>query len=863
MSYVDREPLHCPKKGSSPEAFDKFLNAVIDPLSTKRIEFEDECLLAKAFTEGKQWLHKLKIAGSLRDYRRAPRIRESSRNEIPTPTDNVILEAVENEVARLAKRNSEVIVEPSDASPTAKAGAKMATDVLMDHLNEIRWERIRYRSIWRTVQYGTLILKSFLQQDNLDSVKVGVQGAVKCAGLPPSPEEAAINEALGMPAPTGVPPCGFKLASPELGHEHAAKLPPDQQLRLGSDDSLSVPGMPDEENEKRKKYTAESCLHCGQPLQPFTPADQELEEKDAVGRALSKDVPLGKAMIESVSPYDFYPENEGIGVEPETQREVAQSTPRSLDWVKQYFRKNVDQVKAEDPLEIAETHPIWGESSPQSKGATGAAERIYRNHVRVREYYKWPSVEYPRGRAIVMAGNVVLMDDDLMVDSPAVPGDENPKPFPRVRYSIARCFPKDGELLGQGFPVQAVSDQNRINMSLSQVVDNRERHGSAGILSTRGMKLSAQWLKSHAGRNLVWEPDPLAPNAEPKHFPTHLMDSAVWQEIEYATGRVFKRLGTNEVETGNAPSGLKAYSAIRYLGEKASERRQQREKEIIAAFEETFQHQLMLMQRYYREPRNYHVKLGDEREKREFLGIQLQGETRAKIKESPQYDVEAAEREALAENVQIFPELMGTPHSRRETAKKLGVPMTPFDGTNVQLDDANAKWLEFVREGVIPVVDETLDDHAVFHSEYGRLLKTSDGKERSKKVGWDQVLKKLSGWQQILNPPPIMGPLVPSPDPKQPPQPQMIPVPGPLPNAPLQDRILFVWGQMLGQTQDPMAPPPPPLDPELQKYMAFRAAYEAHKMLAEAAMGPMPAPGGGAPLPMGAPAAPSLPPLPA
>src|SRR4029079_423907 len=107
---------------------------------------EDQILINKSYKEAHQWILRTKRGTSIRDYRRSPRIRESDRDNIPTPVHNIILEKVENEVSRLSKRNSEVYVEPSDASPTAKAGAKVATDVLLDHLDDIRWPRIRYRS---------------------------------------------------------------------------------------------------------------------------------------------------------------------------------------------------------------------------------------------------------------------------------------------------------------------------------------------------------------------------------------------------------------------------------------------------------------------------------------------------------------------------------------------------------------------------------------------------------------------------------------------------------------------------------------------------------------------------------------------
>lgn len=862
MSYVDqspRQPVVCPDKGSSAEELSKFLDKAIDYESSRHIEIEDQILVNKAYKEARQWLLRTRRGGSIRDYRRSTRVRESDRDSIPTPVHSIILEAVENEVSRLGKRNSEVYVEPSDASPTAKTGSKVATDVLLDHLDEIRWPRIRYRSLERNVLHGTMILKSFLQQDNLDTVQVALPGAMKCGGTPQPPMVS--QDETGQPTLVDQPPlpCDFTLSSPNIPPDKIEKLPPEQYAGLEMDDFNEVPGIPDEMNAARQKFTASKCLKCGGGLQPYTPVGDELKVPDAVGRSMAKDVPRGRAMIEAVHPLEFYPENEGIGVEPDTMAEVAQCSPRSLDWVKKYFTKNVDQVKAEDPVEIATTHPIWGEYGSKSRGAVSAGERIYRNHVRVREYYKDPTVDSPRGRALVMAGPVVIMDDDLLVDSPEVPGlKEQPKPFPRVIYRVARCFLKDGELQGQGFVEQVQSDQNRINMSLSQVTDARERNGTDGLLVTRGMKLGEGFLKSHAGRVNVYDIDPLAPDKEPKSFPSRLMDNAVWSEIEGAKEGAARRLGTNEVDTGNAPKGVSAYSAIALLAEKSSERRQQREQEIIHCYEEIFRHQLLLMQRYYREPRNYAVKVGTDREKREFLGLDLQGETRAKVKEQPSFENQTAEREALAQNLDRFPEALQSPYTRREVMKKLGMPSAVFDVENVQLDDAEAKWLDFLRDGVIPVVDENLDNHAIFFDQYGRLLKTNEGKDRAKQAKWDEINKLTYGWKNMLFPPapqvPPMPPMSDGTPPMLPPPPPpaaiqtatgMIPVPM---DVPLQDQILFVWGGMLVNKQYMM-------DADQQAFLGFRSVIEAHKILRDS--GSMGAPASGAAM-----APPMAPPMP-
>lgn len=857
--------LKVPEQGTEAPKLKAFLDRVFDYESSYRREEDESDDLARNMVQGDQWL--LRHKG---DPRRVPRFTQDAREDIPKPVQNEILAAIDNEVARLAKRNSETYVDPSDAgNPASRAAAKVSADVLADHLESMRWPRKRRKAIYQDVLYGTMILKSYLEQDNLDTVRVGLVGALKCANCEPKeiPGEVIPGgfDAMGMEVPptvgpsTTIPGCGFRCASREIPPERIPTLPPDKMGLVKRTSTFDF-----EKNEGGAKYETDHCLDCGAPLVKYTPDQKEAWETDAFDRPLGRDLPKGKANIEVVPKSEVFFENEGIGVDPETCLWFGQETPRSVDYVKRFYRNNVEKVKPEDSLSISERHTNVGERRAGSLGPKSVEGRaIWKNHVNVREFYHGRTVDFPMGRMIVMAGNIVLVDDDLYLPADK-PGCD---PIPRVKFAIARAFPKDGELVGQGFVAHAASLQNQINMAKSQVIDTRERHGVAGVLVTRGMKLTSPgWLKAFVGRVLQWEQDPQFPTATPQMLDTKLMDAGIWKEIEYNEGAIQRILGTMDAEIGNAPKGVTAYSALALLGEKASERRQQREKELIDAFEEVFQHQLLLMQRYYREPRAYKVKGSHGWERKEFLGADLSGETGVKVREQPSYDVKTAEREALTAALQIpaFQQLLTSHSALRETGKVLGVPLAVLDQNNKQQDAAQGKCSDYLREGKVPVVDENLDSHPIYFETYGNFLLTEDGQELAKAAGWESVIPVLAGWQQELqqlnaaiamvealnaqNAQPAMPGMPP------PPPPMEIPV---RPPKLLQEAILWSWNGKLQKASlpDPLtgAPPTNPVQmtPALQAFLGFRAAFEAHHMLAEGTAGqlsgpaPMPAPASG------------------
>lgn len=816
-----------PPKGSKADKIKSFFTRFFDHKSPFRQAFYDDCALYKFFHESVHWLD---IPKGTSNPEQALRITRQDPDEADTPqvVQNECLAIIDNEIAKLGKRQGKARVRAT-ADSARTGGAKRAGQILDWHLEEqVRWPPKRRKGITHNVLYGIGIWKSYWETNYLDTVPLGVTGAVRCL----NPE---CGEGGSIFSSTSVPP----------------ELTEVDPTRISTSRSITDTGS------IKESMSMTSCLVCGSGFEPHTILPNEVSGTDALGRPLLNPVPIGSPQIEVVQPQEFFVQNEGIGVEPWDCGEWGQDTPRPLEWVAKfydirvtedgrYFTKDGEELKPESPELIAREHPIMGETPYTSVGFKGVSGRqnLYRGYVRLREYYKAPTRRYPLGRAMVMAGNVVIMDDDLMIKSKTQKGTL----YPRVKFCVARFWPKDGEFFWQSILTPLISPQNNINMAFSQVTDSRERYGTDVPLLTPGMRLvGSGWLTNSTGTAAVIQPDPEFPQYwPPTTIPARMIDSRIYQEIDRKRDFMLQCVGAQDADIGKAPRNVRAATAIQLLLSQAAERRDAREQELRDAHKELFSHQMLLLAEKVIEPRAYKVpNENNSYEMGEFIGTDLAGHTDIVVEEEASYDQKAFEREALMEAFQQKLLTAATPYSQREARKAIGVITTIADEENVQIDDAERKWFAFRDNRKVPPVDPTEDDHPIHWQAYGRFLKSTDGIRLKEEAGWELVLQIIPGWEERLAMAEAMDMQArqlqaQSEQVGLPVDPQILMM---LLPAALPARILRVWTTMaaLQQVQLPQHP-----------LINFKATHEAHRIYAErAAMKAMmgvpgqPAPGAG------------------
>jgi hypothetical protein len=827
-----------PPKGADAVRLRQYVDAVCDQRSSYRADLYREWGLSKNFFESNQWVRL--------DARRDPRssfrwTSQDPADDIPKPVHNKVLELVDNEVGKTSRRQSRPYVRPRTGGSEAKrGGTRVGNEVLNWHLEKIHWGRIRHEGIWKNTVYGVGIWLSYWDLDWRKTVRLGLPGAVKCAN----------------------PSCDFILADPKLPPEALKGLPPEHRSRVQLSASM-------EAGEQKIEGTARACLQCQEPqgLVPAKLLPNEIDRRDSYGRELARDVPMGDANIEVISPEYFFPENEGIGIDPRSMGSFVINKPESLDYIAAHYDVTVDadgkvwkgteEIKAEDPATIAEYLMTLGDTNFYSSGIKEAlsARNVYRRHVRLRQAYQQPTRQYPLGRMVHIANNVVLIDDDLMAKCKHKKGEF----YPRVKVGVARFWPRDGEFFSQGMIVPLVSPQNRLNMAFSQITDNRERNGTDGLIITKGMRLlSPNWLKNFPGRVAVWDMDPEAPSAEPKPLPSRMIDSRIYEETDRIETHMRSLTGQQDVDVGKAAPGIKAARAIQLLQEKSSERRDQRNQEYDECFQELFSHQLVLLSEKVLEPRSYETQgPGKSWEIKEFTGLDLAGLTDVRVEVEASYSDQLYEAQQVEDNLDRGLIPIDTPVAKREVAKILRIPQVLMDESNVQIDDAERKWFAFRQEEKVPNLDESLDNHGIFWQVYGKALKGEDGRECVERSGWENFLPALSGWEEKLamaEQADAMARALPAmmqqaeqmgqPAPMQIPPEQLEQM---LLPADLPSRILIVWLKALAakgikvEESDPVEPGMEPQEgvqePTRPSYtltfMRFRAVCEAHRLYSQ------------------------------
>ncbi|MGH7273538.1 MAG: hypothetical protein ACREIQ_03650, partial [Nitrospiria bacterium] len=592
--------------------------------------------------------------------------------------------------------------------------------------------------------------------------------------------------------------------------------------------------------------------------------------KDALGRPLGTAQPLGDWLLTVADPYGMHPKNLGFMMTPGNINEWREVHVETLDWVAMHYPEKAAQVKPERPDVIAKYSPVLG--APDLFSSIIDA-KIMKDCVRVMEWHKKPWMEefkgpdgtisyrLNKGRSMVLAHNVILLDAPYLIPSPVDPSKE----LARVEMDYIPWEVQDGGRYLQGMSLwQLLFDpQDNANEIRSQVQSVRQRMAVPLYLALKSHNLELATRDGVPGRFAFIDVDPEAPNFDLKIINNTTIADGVWKELEDTTSSIDKYSGNVEVEKGQVPPNVEAALAIQYLKTYAGEKREPRIARIKEALRRMWKHGLELMTAFYIEPRemSYENEAGDERWEM-LLGQDIAGETSLTVESEADFDDKARNQELVLTLVERGILAVNGPNGydatlAREVARVLDAPESLFEVQDIQKDGAQREYIEFLEGGKVPVVDPSLDDHGAHYRQHGIDAKSDWFKDLEERAEWGNALKILgANWDQLLL--------------------QVAMTPGPLC---LQERILQVWTQvlqfaaqpqpMLGPDGMPMVDPatgqpmlsPPlyqmPQDLEaLQSVLQWRAHSEDHKYTEQmrqmqAMQGPVLAAPGGAQGPAG------------
>lgn len=709
---------------------------------------------ARLYLASQQWLE--------RDYTEDPTrtpfwrpLQMTEANWIPTVVQNEFVAPIQNEAARLFGAGSRPSVRADNNSPKAARAAKVGSDVLLDRMENLQWTEKEYEGDFWLPLYGTWPVLSWWEIDYTKTVSVGKDSALRCTSQD----------------------CDFRLADAEVPQEKVAEF-------AHMKDRMDVKVTPDPNNPlvpPRMSGRAKACLQCepkppemqmlgedGQvvadaglrmpgapqpvPLESYTPEDEEAAGgKDFFDRRLGEDIPLGDTALENVSPYDLFPQSDGLEKTFETLDSCGIEQIKSLDWFAAHF-ENGHLVKAESAEEMTRWHPIVGGSSEYFGGAWGADPDLFSNHARLRTWFRKPWIEGEtreknHGVLVYMANNVMLSIGPLEVESQNRPG----KYISRLHLDGVPWELRDKELFGLSGSELIFSEQDLINTERSQAVHARHLFGSPKIMAEEGMDLHFAGFTETRYDSDIWYYRPLTPGDKPFVFSGQEMGSGWERELQNDVGAINRTMGVTDVETGNAPKDVSAASALQYLGEKASERRKPRVARIRSMKRRVYKHQLEMIHEFYREERFYSVKGKNDRTSiRCFRGDDLMGQTNVMVEDEDSFDVRLVQRESLESGKNLGSFTVDTAVSKRRVNTILGLPLDINADQNRQVEQAQEEWIRYIEDGVEPAVDMRGDYHTIHFQCHQLDLETDEATLLKDEVDWNQVQLALYGWEEQL-----------------------------------------------------------------------------------------------------------------
>lgn len=745
----------------------------------------------------------------------------SDPNFIDTPVFNEGLPARMNESARLGRPNYRPVAHTKGENPgiQERQGAKKLQDMLRHRLEEMGWNVEKELAYYHMPVYRGVWIKSEWENRYDDLTTVPVKGAVKCPGGG----------------------CGFTLASKSVPFALASKMPAlaENAAEQVGQDTMDV----------------QACPTCPDhpPMRPFNPSMQEaVTGQDAVGRPLGQQLPKGDWWLSIRNADDMFPRNLGMDMRPGHIDEWREAHVEHLDWVALRYPQKAGLVKPESAASLAKFHPIAGAPDVYQSIID---VKTFESSVRIKEGHKKPWMERTvgpdgqstfklnRGRSVVMAGDVVLLDAPFLLDDINQPGQTVERVF--VDYIPWEVREGGRRLEGLGLWDMIFDAQDVGNTIWSQAGAVRERLALPIYAVARTFNFEIQALKGGIpGRLAEFDIDPNATTARPELINNTTIAEGAWRELDNVTAAIHDRYtGNSRIEGGSVPPGVDAAQAIRELKEASGEKREPRIRRIRTGFKRAFAHGGRLMQALYIEPRpcKYEDEDGEERWK-SLTGLELGSDV--------EVDVEPEEVDADEKRMQVK-DLIGSgvinladpntpPALRRRVARYLAPEAQDlYEDQDLQEKSAQREYVRFKEENRVPVVDPSLDEHLEHYQDHGRQAHSEWFRDKEDAANWDAALNIIAPtWNATLQAvaqaalAPALPPGSVDPTTGQPAPPAMS----------VQMRLMQAWTGQLdaaqfkpGPTVPQGVPPPDPTEAEdaLAIVLAWRAHMEAHKLEAE------------------------------
>jgi hypothetical protein len=665
---------------------------------------------------------------------------------VPMPVLNEGLPARQNESARLERPRFKPVFKAKGSNPelSERKGAETMTNAVRHRLKEMNFDH----------------------QDALYHHRMPIHGAAWWM----SELVIRYDKTRMVPSLTAVAcptkDCDFKLASSEITIQEARTL----KLGAGQVEPVSRAGV-----------RVMACPTCPDhpPLNTFQPTLEEAHTlKDAVDRPMGTEEPLADWEMSCPNDHEMFPADFGVGENPCDPDDFVYATVRKLDWVALRAPDKVGEVKPENAATLAKYHPVMG-APDIFQGML--AYKTFADSVRVVARHRKPWMEcvmdergnpvpgpngkkqyrLNRGRSIVMAGNVVLLNKEYLFQSLT----NKAKWIPRC---IVRWEPwefKDSGVRARGMSLWDNIYDAQITVNDTAGQEQAVRQTCAVPFYTLPKSANAEvkalgW--GMPGALVTLETDPSEPPAEMKLVNNTTIDAGVRQEKSGMVEYIQRATHQSSMERGDPPPGVSAAVAMDSLLAATSVLREPRINRIKEAKKDCWKHGAEIIQAVYLEDREIRVEDEDGNENWQMVSsVDFASEVEVEVEAEPDVDQQARDIEVVRDMIntrQLDPAQL-SPTQKRKLAKLQKAPEVLHEDEDLQTENAQREWLAFVGKKEkgkpetafvrVPYVDPGLDDHSEHYVEHGRKAMSAHMRDLEDRAHWDAALQILAtSWDE-------------------------------------------------------------------------------------------------------------------
>ena len=421
---------------------------------------------------------------------------------------------------------------------------------------------------------------------------------------------------------------------------------------------------------------------------------------DVWDRPLGMTIPGGTGLIEVIHPSEFWPQNGGIGVPPREMKVWAVKKVRDIEWVLERHPELEGKIHPEEPQELLKTHPLMSDR-PFYGYLSGYEHDMYTHHVSVCDVHVFPMDldGLEDGRIMTVIKDQVITNGPMMAQRDGI---EGPVKVSQVKYAVARNRRIPGMFWGRTPVDDAVLDNRMVN-EIDAMISDLRRRGVPWIAVPPGTEVDFRSDSAGSWRMVDLDPPADRPNWNPRDWTMNAnpaTGNAYLQEREMRVNSIRDKLGPQQFELGQNPTGVTNATQLTVIAEESKEKRGPAERALVQLYETLWEHYVKAKWAFQRDDRRVEKAIGATFDVTSYNGTDLSDGIKVEVEAEPTKKEGVFQAAAVSEAIKAG--YYGDPRSfdqvTRERTSRSDEP-AEADAGGIHPSDPGERSLGAVREG--------------------------------------------------------------------------------------------------------------------------------------------------------------------